>query len=128
MFRPGQYQDVLSVSDSAGPDVQLSVCEWMLSHVKAHLSQCLALSLVDRDRITQPEWELPPFHSHSTPGQREAKHDPREQNSLCSSSVSTVTNLRLMSRTMTLVLFMTRSSMEMLRITRHRQFNFSFRW
>ena len=81
MVRPGQYQDVLSVSDSAGPDVQLSVCEWMLSHVKAHLSQCLALSLVDRDRTTQPEWELPPFHSHSTPGQREAKHDPREENS-----------------------------------------------
>ena len=76
----GQNQDVPSVSDPAGPDVQLSMCEWMLSHVKAHLAQCLPLRFVDRDRVTRSEWELPPFHRHSTPGQREAKHDPREEN------------------------------------------------
>ncbi len=77
---PRQHQNVPSVSDAAGPDVHLSVCEWMLSHVKAHFLQSLALRFVDRDRVAWPERELPPFHGHTTPGQREAKHDPREEN------------------------------------------------
>ncbi len=44
------------------------------------LLQGLALRFVDRDRVTRLDWELPPFHGHSTPGQGEAKHDPREEN------------------------------------------------
>ena len=63
----------------AGPDVQLSMCEWI------SLGDCLqylALSLVHHDCITWSKGELPPFHCHTTSWQREAKHDVREENLL----------------------------------------------
>ncbi len=123
-----QHQDVPSVSDVAAPDIQLSVCERMLSHVKAHLLQGLALRFVDRDSVTWPEWELPPFHGHTTPGQREANTIRGRRTCLHSGDVSTVTNFRSTSLTIPLVLFIARSWMEMLRITKHRQFSFSISW
>ena len=74
--------DVVAISDTAGPDVQLSVCEWMFSHIIGDRLQCLALCLVHRDHITRSKGKLPPFHCHTTSWQREAKHDAREQNLL----------------------------------------------
>ena len=88
----------------------------------------LALRFVHRDRITQPEWKLSPFDGHSTPGKVWNGVNTMRgiTSSLPSGMVSTVTSLRPMALTITLVLFIRWSWTEMLHISMHRQLGFNF--